>query len=95
MSKIKRVLLLTFILIEAADAWTTNVILTHGGGELNPFMAATQTSLGNLWVIPKMALAYVVVRLLSRSTKLLHIAAVVAFCAIAVVNNLIAIAELD
>jgi hypothetical protein len=91
----KKLLLLTFVIIEGADAWTTNILLSHGGGELNPFMALFQTSMGNLWVIPKMGLALVVASLLSRSKKPLHIAGVVAFCATAVVNNFIAIAGMQ
>lgn len=91
---IKKVLLVIFVLIEIADAVTTNIILSHGGGELNPFMHFAQTSLGNLWVIPKMALAYLIFWLLNRSNKPLAIAGVVTFCGIAVVNNLIAISEM-
>ena len=89
---IKKVLLLIFVLVECADAVTTNIILSHGGGELNPFMVYAQTSLGNLWVIPKMGLAYVVLWFLSRGKKPLHIAAV---CGTTVVNNLLAIAAMN
>ena len=71
---------------------TTNVILNHGLGELNPFMRLAQTWLGAWWLIPKLGGTFVVMWLLSRSNKLYNIALVVALCSTPVLNNLIIIA---
>ena len=71
---------------------TTNVILNHGLGELNPFMRLAQTWLGAWWLIPKLGLTFVVMWLLSRSNNLYNIALVVALCSTPVLNNLIIIA---
>ena len=59
--------------MEYADLVTTNVILSYGLGELNPFMRLAQTWLGAWWLIPKLGLTFVVMWLLSRSNNLYNI----------------------
>ena len=90
----KASLLLACLFIGYADLVTTNVILSHGLGELNPFMRLTQTWLGPWWVIPKLALTFVLMFLLSRSKNWRHIALIIAFTATPVINNLFIIAGL-
>jgi len=92
MNWVKALLLLSSILLGCADLMTTNVILDHGLGELNPFMSAAQTWLGEWWIIPKLGLTFVVTWLLWRSKNVYNISLVVAFCSMLVVNNLIIIA---
>jgi hypothetical protein len=74
----KALLLLSRPLAGYVDLVTTNVILNHGLGELNPFMWLAQTWLGAWWLIPKLGLTFVVMKLLSRSDKLHHIAFAIA-----------------
>jgi hypothetical protein len=71
---------------------TTNVILDHGGVELNPIMQFAQTSLGAWWIIPKLGAIFLVMWLLSRSNRPYHIAGVVAFMATPGLSNLHVIA---
>ena len=92
---IKGCLLLACLVIGYADLWTTNVILNHGLGELNPFMRLAQTWLGPWWIFPKLALTIFVIFLLSRSNNHRKIASIIAFIAIPVINNAIIIAGLD
>lgn len=92
MNRVKAALLLLCLLVGYADLVTTNVILNHGLGELNPFMRLAQTWLGAWWLAPKLGLTFVVMWLLSRSNKLSHIALVIALFATPVLNNLIIIA---
>ena len=91
---IKAALLLTCLLVGYADLVTTNVILNHGLGELNPFMRLTQTWLGEWWVFPKLALTFVLMFLLNRSNNSRHIAFIIAFIAMPVINNAIIIASI-
>ena len=95
MSWVKALLLLSCIVVGCADLMTTNVILDHGLGELNPFMRLAQSSLGVWWLIPKLGLTFVVTWLLSRSNNLYNISLVVAFCSTPVLNNLVVIAGLN
>ncbi|QDW41822.1 hypothetical protein FFI89_007085 [Bradyrhizobium sp. KBS0727] len=88
-------MLLSTIILGCADLLTTNVILNHGLGELNPFMSLAQTSLGEWWLIPKLGLTFVVMLLLWRSNNLYNIALVVAFCCTPVLNNLVVIAGIN
>jgi len=92
MNWVKALLLLSCLLVGYADLVTTNVILNHGLGELNPFMRLAQTWLGAWWLIPKLGLTFVVMWLLSRSNNLYNISLVVALCSTPVLNNLIIIA---
>ena len=92
MNWVKALLLLSCLIVEYADLVTTNVILNHGLGELNPFMRLAQTWLGAWWLIPKLSLTFVVMWLLSRSNNLYKISLVVALCSTSVLNNLIIIA---
>ena len=92
MNWVKALLLLSCLLLGYADLVTTNVILNHGLGELNPFMRLAQTWLGARWLIPKLSLTFVVMWLLSRSNNLYKISRVVALCSTPVLNNLIIIA---
>jgi hypothetical protein len=56
--KIKMALAVLFILLNLADAWTTNHALAQGAGvEGNPFMAHVQATAGVWWPLPKMMLA--------------------------------------
>ena len=54
MNWVKALLLLSCLIVGYADLVTTNVILNHGLGELNPFMRLAQTWLGAWWLIPKL-----------------------------------------
>ena len=92
MNWVKALLLLSCLLVGCADLVTTNVILNHGGGELNPFMRLAQTWLGAWWLIPKLGLTFVVMWLLNRSNNLYNISLIVALCSTPVLNNLIIIA---
>jgi hypothetical protein len=92
MNWVKALLLLSCLIVGYADLVTTNVILNHGLGELNPFMRLAQTWLGAWWLIPKLSLTFVVMWLLSRSNNLYKISLVVALCSTSVLNNLIIIA---
>ena len=92
MNWVKALLLLSCLLVGYADLVTTNVILNHGLGELNPFMRLAQTWLGAWWLIPKLSLTFAVMWLLSRSNKLYHIAFAIALFSTPVLNNLIIIA---
>ena len=92
MNWVKALLLLSCLIVGYADLVTTNVILNHGLGELNPFMRLAQTWLGAWWLIPKLGLTFVVMWLLSRSNNLYNISLVVALCSTPVLNNLIIIA---
>lgn len=91
MNWVKGLLLLSCVAIGCADLLTTNVILDHGGGELNPFMSLAQASLGEWWLIPKLGLTFIVTLLLWRSKNLYNISLVVAFCSTPVLNNLVVI----
>jgi hypothetical protein len=95
MSWVKALLLLSSIVLGCADLMTTNVILDHGLGELNPFMSLAQTWLGVWWLIPKLGLTCVVALLLWRSNNLYNISLVVAFCATPVLNNLVVIGGIN
>ncbi|KJC60248.1 hypothetical protein UP10_13860 [Bradyrhizobium sp. LTSPM299] len=88
-------MLLSTVLLGCADVLTTNVILDHGMGELNPFMSLAQAWLGVWWLIPKLGLTLVVTLLLWRSNNLFNIALVVAFCFTPVLNNLVLIAGMS
>ena len=92
MNWVKALLLLSCLIVGCADLVTTNVILNHGLGELNPFMRLAQTWLGAWWLIPKLSLTFAVMWLLSRSNNLYNISLVVALCSTPVLNNLIIIA---
>jgi hypothetical protein len=92
MNWVKALLLLSCLIVGYADLVTTNVILNHGLGELNPFMRLAQTWLGAWWLVPKLSLTFAVMWLLSRSNNLYKIFLVVALCATPVLNNLIIIA---
>ena len=80
MNWVKALLLLSCLIVGYADLVTTNVILNHGLGELNPFMRLAQTWLGAWWLIPKLSLTFAVMWLLSRSNNLYKISLVVALC---------------
>ena len=92
MNWVKALLLLSCLLVGCADLVTTNVILNHGLGELNPFMQLAQTWLGAWWLIPKLSATFAVMWLLNRSNNLLNISLIVALCSTPVLNNLIIIA---
>src|SRR3954469_21346117 len=77
---VKAVLLLSCLIVGYADLVSTNVILHHGLGELNPFMRWAQTWLGEWWLIPKLSATFAVMWLLSRSKNLRSISLVVALC---------------
>ncbi|PAY06642.1 MULTISPECIES: DUF5658 family protein [Bradyrhizobium] len=87
----KTLLVLAVLLLGLADLFTTNIILTTGGGESNPFMHIAQTWLGPWWLMPKLALTYFMMWLLWRSNNPYNIALVVAFCSTPVLNNLLII----
>jgi hypothetical protein len=95
MNWVKGLLLLSSILLGCADLVTTNVILDHGLGELNPFMLLAQAWLGVWWLIPKLGLTFVVTWLLWRSNNLYNISLVLAFCFTPVLNNLVVIAGIN
>ena len=92
MNWVKALLLLSCLIVGYADLVTTNVILNHGLGELNPFMHLAQTWLGAWWLIPKLGLTFAVMWLLNCSNNLYNISLVVALCSTPVLNNLIIIA---
>ena len=94
MGTLKITLMLVCFLFQIGDAFTTEIILSHGLSELNPIMALAQTWLGGWWLLPKLALACVMLWLLSLSKKPRHIAYVMILCAMPVYNNLIIIAGL-
>ena len=94
MTQIKAVLLLTCLLVECADLYTTNVILNHGLGELNPFMRLAQTWLGPWWLVPKLGATFIVMWLLSLSNRPRQIALLVVLLTTPVLNNLIVIAAM-
>src|SRR4051794_3787075 len=89
MNWVKALLLVSCLMVGYADLVSTNVILHHGLGELNPFMRWAQTQLGEWWLIPKLSATFVIVWLLSRSNNLRNISLVVALCSTPVLNNLI------
>lgn len=95
MSRIKAILLLICLLVECADLFTTNVILNHGLGELNPFMRLAQTWLGPWWLVPKLGATFIVMYLLSLSNKPRHIAYLIVLLTTPVLNNLIIIGSLN
>ena len=95
MNWVKALLLLSCVLLGYADLVTTNVILNHGLGELNPFMRLAQTWLGVWWLIPKLGLTFVLTWLLWRSNNVFNISLVVAFCFTPVLNNLVLIAGMS
>jgi hypothetical protein len=95
MNWVKALLLLTCVLLGYADLVTTNVILNHGLGELNPFMRLAQTWLGGWWLIPKLSFTFIVTWFLWRSNNLFNIFLVVAFCSTPVLNNLVIIAGMN
>jgi hypothetical protein len=89
----KRILLLTFVLLQLGDVFTTSSVLAAGGREANPVMAAAMASLGSLWWLPKMAVALAcVVMLVQGRTR--YIAAGVALMSVIVINNSIDLAIL-
>jgi Domain of unknown function (DUF5658) len=92
---VKALLLLSCVVLECADLMTTNVILDHGLGELNPFMSLAQAWLGVWWFIPKLGLTFVMTLLLWRSKNLFNISLVVALCSTPVLNNLFVIAGMN
>jgi hypothetical protein len=92
---IKGTLLLTCLLIGYADLVTTNVILSHGLGELNPVMRFAQEWLGSWWFIPKLGLTFVVMWLLGQSNNYRQIALIVACVSTATVNNIFVIVTLQ
>ena len=92
MGWVKTLLLLACLMVGCFDLVTTNVILDHGGVELNPFMQFAQASLGPWWIIPKLGSIFLVMWLLSRSNRPYHIAGVVAFMATPGLSNLNVIA---
>ena len=53
----KRILLLTFVLLQLTDVFTTNSVLAAGGSEANPVMAAAMATCGSFWWLPKLAIA--------------------------------------
>lgn len=92
MNWVRAILLLFTLLLGFSDLVTTNVILDHGMGELNPFMRLAQEWLGVWWLIPKLGGTFFIVWLLSHSKNNYNVALVVAFLSTPVVNNLILIA---
>ena len=94
MDWIKGTLLLVCLLVGCMDFLTTNVILSHGLGELNPIMRLAQEWFGAFWFIPKLGLTFAVMWLLSKSKSHKSIALVVALVSTAVVNNIVIIAAL-
>ena len=92
MNRIKLILILSVLLLGCADFATTNRFLELGFHEANPIMAWSQTSLGEWWLIPKLAATVVVAALLWRAKNIYNVALVVAFLATPVINNLLLIA---
>jgi len=95
MKWVKALLVLACLLLGYTDLVTTNVILHHGLGELNPFMRLAQSWFGVWWLVPKLSFTFLVIWLLWRSNNLYNIALVVAFCSTPVLNNLIIIAGMN
>lgn len=95
MNWVKGLLVLLALLLGYADLKSTNVILSLGLGELNPFMHLAQTWFGVWWLVPKLGLTFVVTWLLWRSNNVYNIALVVAFCSTPVLNNLVIIAGMN
>ncbi|MBR0871269.1 hypothetical protein JQ633_12940 [Bradyrhizobium tropiciagri] len=91
MSWVKTVLVLSVLLFGCADLITTNVVLSLGFGEANPFMHMAQTWFGAWWLIPKLGFTFLVMALLWRSKNLYNVALVAAFCSTPVINNLLLI----
>ncbi|MBR0899373.1 hypothetical protein JQ616_30855 [Bradyrhizobium tropiciagri] len=85
-------MVLFVLLLGYADLESTNVILSLGLGELNPFMHLAQTWFGVWWLVPKLGLTFLITWLLWRSNNVYNIALVVAFCSTPVLNNIAIIA---
>ncbi|SED09756.1 DUF5658 family protein [Bradyrhizobium erythrophlei] len=88
----KLFLVLSVLILGCADLATTSKILSMGLGEAYPFMHLAQTWFGAWWLIPKLALTFVIMALLWRSKNVFNTALVVAFCSTPVINNLLLIA---
>ena len=79
MNWVKALLLLSCLMLAYVDLVTTNMILNHGGSELNPFIRLAQTWLGAWWLIPSLKCStFFVMWLLNRSNNLYNISLVVA-----------------
>ncbi|MHC2434724.1 DUF5658 family protein [Bradyrhizobium sp. USDA 4451] len=92
MNWVKGLLVLFVLLLGYADLESTNVILSLGLGELNPFMHLAQAWFGVWWLVPKLGLTFIVTWLLWRSNNVYNIALVAMFCSTPVLNNLAIIA---
>ena len=90
---IKRILLLTFLLLQLGDVFTTSTVLAAGGHEANPVMAAAMASCGSLWWLPKMAIALTCAVVLVQG-RTCYVAAGVALMSVIVLNNSIDLAVL-
>lgn len=77
----KASILLICLLVACADLVTTNTILSHGGGEANPFMHLAQTWLGPWWMVPKLGATFLIMWFLSRAKNLWHGTLIVMFMA--------------
>ncbi|MFG6661155.1 DUF5658 family protein [Sulfitobacter sp. 915] len=52
--------IIAMFLVQIADVWTTNQILSRGGVELNPFIRWVMEKTGDQWSFIKVALALAV-----------------------------------
>ena len=84
----KRILLLTCVLLQLVDVFTTNSVLAAGGREANPVMAAAMAGCGSLWWLPKLAVAITCALILSKG-RTRYVAAAVALSLVAVLINTI------
>ncbi len=82
----KRILLLTFVLLQLADVFTTNSVLAAGGREANPLMAAAMSNCGSLWWAPKLAVA-LACALIFLKGRTRYVAAGVAWMSVVILIN--------
>lgn len=88
----KTILVVACLLMCYADMVTTNKLLSHGLGELNPFMHLAQTWLGPWWVIPKLGGTFFATWLVFRGKTLRRGVIVLVLISLPVINNLLIIA---
>ncbi|WP_294539678.1 DUF5658 family protein [uncultured Rhodoblastus sp.] len=84
----KLILLLTFVVLQVADVFTTRQVLAAGGWEANPVAAWAMTTFGPWWAVPKLALMLACVLVMTR-WRTRYVAPAVALIAVVVLNNAI------
>ncbi len=84
----KRIMLLTFILLQLTDVLTTNSLMAAGGRELNPVMAAAIANCGSFWWLPKLVVA-LICALIFVQGRTRYVAAGAALASVAVLINTI------